>query len=140
LNNRIGKLPLSIARFEESKLENSAHSEDHAVEIERPRIKKVPGNSAETTQPDTSLSDLATISLKMSDEGDLPSKEAYVKPIKDSEPVELSLEVRNGKPPSINGAIIERKGTDPESISHSAQSLQPSAFTAIRSYAEVDGK
>jgi hypothetical protein len=76
----------------------------------------------------------------MSDEGDLPSKEAYVEPIKDSEPVKPSLEVRNGRPPSINGAIVGRKGPDPKFPSHSAQALQPSAFTAIRSYAKVDGK
>jgi hypothetical protein len=140
VNNRIGKLPLSIARFEETKLEHSVHSEDHAVEIERPKIEKYPSSSTETTQPDTNSSDLATISLEMSDEGDLPSKEAYVEPIKDSDPVEPSSEVLNGKPRSINSAIVGRKGPDPESISHSAQSLQPSAFTAIRSYAKVDGK
>ena len=134
MNDRIGKLPLSIARFEETKLEHSIHSEDHAVEIERPRI------STKTTQPDTNSSDLASISLEMSDEGDLPSKEAYVEPIKDSEPVEHSSEVLNGKPRSINGAIVGRKGPDPESISHSAKSLQPPAWTAIRSYAKVDGK
>jgi hypothetical protein len=140
VNHRIGKLPLSIARFEETKLEHSIHSEDHAVEIERPRIEKLPSISTETAQPDTSSSDLATISLEMCDEGDLPSKEASVEPIKDSEPVEPSLEVRNGKPPSINGAIVGRKGPDPKRLSHSAQSLQPSAFTGIRSYAKVDGK
>jgi hypothetical protein len=105
VNRRIGKLPLSIARFEETKLEHFVHSEDHAIEIERPRIEKFPSISTETTQPDTSSSDLATISLEVSDEGDLPSKEAYIESIEDSEPVEPSLEVRNGNPPSINGSV-----------------------------------
>jgi hypothetical protein len=88
VNDRIGKLPLSIARFEETKLEHSVHSDDHAVEIERPRIEKIPSISTETTQPDTNSSDLASKSVEMSDEGDIPSKEAYVEPIKDTEPVE----------------------------------------------------
>jgi hypothetical protein len=78
--------------------------------------------------------------LEVSDEGDLPSKEAYIESIEDSEPVEPSLEVRNGNPPSINGAIVGRKGPDPERLSHSAQSLQPAASSPVRSYAKVGGK
>jgi hypothetical protein len=143
-------MPLYIAQFEETKLEHSVHSEDHAVEIDRPRIEKDPCISIETTQshtsssdtssPDTSSSDLATLSVEMSDEGDLPSKEGHVEPIEHSEPVEPSLGVRSGNPPSIDGAIVGWKGPDPEGFGYSAQSVQPAASSTVRSYAKVGGK
>jgi hypothetical protein len=138
-------MPLAIAQFEETKLEHSVHSENHAVEIDRPRIEKDPIISTETTQSNTSSSDtrssdLPTVSVEMSDEGDLPSKEGHVEPIKHSELVEPSLGVRSGKPPSIEGAIVGWKGPDPERISHPAQSFQPAAFSTVRSYAKVGDK
>ena len=111
------KIPHSITRHEEKDLESSFHPKGHLSETERLIKENLPMTVEVTTQPlrSTRPSDIPTAYLEVDTKVDLPSKGADFQPTEDPEPVEHFL-----KEPELVGGVLQ----DAEPVGHVAEGSQ----------------